>query len=294
MKDYIVKATAAQGMIRAFACTSKDTVEKARASHGTSPVVTAALGRLLSAGAMMGSMMKDEKDLLTLKIQGNGLMQGAVVTADCNGNVKGYPFEPVVMIPANDKGKLDVAGAIGIGILSVISDIGLKEPYVGQVELISGEIAEDITYYYATSEQTPSSVSLGVLMTKENTVDSAGGFIIQLMPHCPEELIVKLEEKLAHIEPMTTMLHKGMTPEDVLRELLNDMDLEINEKIDMQFHCNCTKERVEKALISVGRKELQEMIDDKKPIEVKCHFCNKAYHFSVHELEEMLERASNE
>ena len=138
--------------------------------------------------------------------------------------------------------------------------------------MISGEIAEDITYYYATSEQTPSSVSLGVLMTKENTVDSAGGFIIQLMPHCPEELIVKLEEKLAHIEPMTTMLHKGMTPEDVLRELLNDMDLEINEKIDMQFHCNCTKERVEKALISVGRKELQEMIDDKKPIEVKMSF----------------------
>ena len=181
MSDYIIKATAGNGSVRAFACVSTQTCEEARKSHNTSPVVSAALGRMLSAGLMMGSMMKNDKDLISIKIEGSGPMKGVLVTADNKGGVKGYPFEPLVIIPPNSKGKLDVAEAIGVGILTVIADTGLKEPYVGQVELISGEIAEDIAYYYASSEQVPSAVALGVLMNKDNTVKAAGGFIIQLI-----------------------------------------------------------------------------------------------------------------
>ena len=195
MSDYMIRATAAEGQIRAFAATTKDLVEYARAAHNTSPVATAALGRLLTAGTMMGPMMKGEQDLLTLKIQGDGPIQGITVTADSMGNVKGYVGNPEVMLPPNAKGKLDVAGAVGIGVLSVIKDIGLKEPYVGQTILVSGEIAEDLTYYYATSEQTPSCVALGVLINKTNTVRQAGGFILQLMPGASEEVVSALDTR---------------------------------------------------------------------------------------------------
>ena len=247
MSDYIVRASAAKGMIRAFACTTKGIVEYAKNAHNTSPVVTAALGRLMSAAAMMGSMMKNEEDLLTLKIEGSGPMKAAIATATAKGNVKAYPFVPDVILPTNSKGKLDVAEAIGVGILSVISDIGLKEPYVGQVELISGEIAEDITYYYATSEQIPSSVALGVLMNKDNTVNSAGGFIIQLMPFCPEEVIEKLESIIPTLAPITVLLSEGKTPEQILELILGDLELEINDKLDISFKCDCSKEKIEKA-----------------------------------------------
>ncbi|MCI9148385.1 MAG: Hsp33 family molecular chaperone HslO [Hungatella sp.] len=291
MADYIVRATAAQGQIRAFAVTARDLVEKARQSHNTSPVATAALGRLLAAGAMMGRMMKNEDDLLTLKIEGDGPIGGLTVTADFKGNVKGYVNNPVVVLPCNDKGKLDVAGALGIGVLSVIQDVGLKEPYVGQTILVSGEIAEDLTYYYATSEQTPSSVALGVLMNKDNTVKQAGGFIIQLMPGAGEDIISALETRLGEISSVTSLLDQGMTPEGILELLLKGMDPEITDRTDTRFYCSCDKKRVEKALVSIGKKELQDMIDDGKPIEINCHFCNTNYEFSVEELCSLLEKA---
>lgn len=292
MSDYIVRASAADGFIRAFACTTKEMVEYAKNAHGTSPVVTAALGRLMSGAAMMGIMMKGEKDLLTLKVQGSGEVKAITVTADSKGNVKGYPEVPIVNIPANAKGKLDVATAVGIGILTVIKDTGFGEPYTGQVELITSEIAEDLTYYFATSEQIPSSVALGVLMNKDNTVNSAGGFIIQLMPNCPEEVIEKLEAKIATLAPMTTMLSEGKSPEDVLNIILGDMNIHINEKIDTGFKCNCSKERVEKALISIGKAEIENILNDGEEIEVACHFCSKNYKFNLEDLNIILEKAS--
>ncbi len=291
MTDYMVRATAANAQIRAFACTTREMVETARVAHNTSPVMTAALGRLLSAGAMMGSMLKGEKDLLTLQIRGDGPGKGLVVTADAEGNVKGYPLVGDVIIPANAKGKLDVSGALGSGTLSIIRDMGLKEPYVGQVELQTGEIAEDLTYYFATSEQIPSCVGLGVLMERDNTVKQAGGFIIQLMPFTEDAVIERLEQNLSQVASVTSMLEEGKSPEDILKTLLDGFDLEIVENRQPHFFCNCGKERIEKALISVGKKELQEMIEDGETIEVKCHFCNAGYEFTVEELEEICRKA---
>lgn len=291
MTDYIIRATAAEGQIRAFAATTRDLVEYARSAHNTSPVATAALGRLLTAGAMMGIMMKGEKDLLTLKIEGDGPIGGLTVTADSRGNVKGYAFHPEVMLPPNSKGKLDVGGALGIGVLSVIKDIGLKDPYVGQTILVTSEIAEDLTYYFATSEQTPSSVALGVLMERDNTVKQAGGFILQMMPGASEEVISALEKRLEEITSITALLDAGNTPEMILEHILGDFGLEILDKLPTAFSCNCSEERIEKALISVGKQELQSMIEDGKTIEVNCHFCNKHYPVTVERLKELLEMA---
>lgn len=288
MSDYIVRAIAAKGQIRAFAATTKDTVEKARQLHNTSPIATVALGRLLTGGAMMGVTMKSDADILTVQIKGNGPIGAMTVTADPKGNVKGFVGNPEVMLPLKD-GKLDIAGAVGIGVLSVIKDIGLKEPYVGDTILITSEIADDLTYYYATSEQVPSSVGLGVLMTKENTVEQAGGFIIQLMPDATEEVIDKLEKRIKEVKSVTEMLENAMTPEKILEHILGDMELEILDTVQTQFHCNCSKERVSKAVMSIGAKDLKEMVDDNKPIEVNCHFCNSHYTFSPEELEQMLE-----
>lgn len=291
MADYMIRATAAEGQIRAFAATTRDLVEFARSAHNTSPVATAALGRLLTGGAMMGVMMKGDKDLLTIKIQGDGPIRGLTVTADSKGNVKGYVFNPEVMLPPNEKGKLDVGGALGVGVLSVVKDIGLKEPYVGQTILVTGEIAEDLTYYFATSEQTPSSVALGVLMNRENTVRQAGGFILQLMPGDSDAMISGLEERLQELTSVTDLLDRGMTPEEILAYILGDFGLEILDRIPVQFTCNCSRERIEKALISVGRQEIQSMIDEGETIEVNCHFCNKHYRVTVKELEDLLEMA---
>lgn len=290
MSDYIVRGTAANNQIRVFAATTKDLVEKARQAHNTSPVATAALGRLLTGGAMMGSMMKGEKDLLTVQIQCSGPIQGLTVTADSKGNVKGYAYNPNVMLPPSDKGKLDVGKALDLGVLSVIKDMGLKEPYMGQTQLVSGEIAEDLTYYFATSEQVPSAVALGVLMDKDNTVKQAGGFIIQLMPFAEDGLAEKLEEKLKDITSITELLEKNMTPEDIINAVLGEFGVEIMDTMPTQFYCNCTKDRVEKAIVSVGTKELNEMIQDNKPIEVNCHFCNKNYKFEIEELKEILRK----
>ena len=286
-KDYIVRATAAGGQIRAFAATTRETVEYARKAHNTSPVATAALGRLLTGGLMMGVMMKGDNDILTLQIQGSGPIHGITVTADSHGHVKGYVGNPEVLIHANDKGKLDVAGAIGPGFLNVIMDMGLKEPYNGQVMLQTSEIAEDLTYYFATSQQVPSAVGLGVLMEHDNTVKQAGGFIVQLMPFAEEKTIAQLEKNIAKVNSVTGLLEQGYTPETMLEYLLEDMDMTINDTIDASFYCNCSKERVSRALISVGKKELKSMINDGKPIELNCHFCNTNYTFSVEEIKEL-------
>lgn len=288
MSDYIVRAIAAGGQIRAFAATTKDTVEKARQLHNTSPIATVALGRLLTGGVMMGVTMKNDSDILTVQIKGNGPIGAMTVTADPKGNVKGFVANPEVMLPLKD-GRLDIAGAVGIGVLSVIKDIGLKEPYVGDTILITSEIADDLTYYYATSEQIPSSVGLGVLMDKDNTVEQAGGFIIQLMPDATEEVIDKLEKRIKEIKSVTHMLENGMTPEKILEYILGGMELEILDTIPTQFYCNCSKERVSKAVMSIGVKDIKEMVDDNKPIEVNCHFCNSHYTFSPQELGQMLE-----
>ena len=290
MSDYIVRATAANGQIRAFAANTKDVVETARKDHNTSPVATAALGRLLTGGAMMGIMMKGDKDVLTLQIKCSGPIGGLTVTSDSKGRVKGYVNHPEVMLPANAQGKLDVGGALGLGVLSVIKDLGLKEPYVGQTELKTGEIGDDLTYYFASSEQVPSAVGLGVLMEKDNTVRQAGGFIVQLMPFAEESTIAKLEENVQKITSVTNLLEEGHTPESLLEKVLEGFDMEINEKVPTEFYCNCSRERVEKALISIGRKELNEMIQEGKSIEMNCHFCNKNYEFTVEELKEILRK----
>ena len=291
MNDYIVRATAANSQVRAFAATTRNVVETARAAHNTSPVATAALGRLLTAGTMMGSMMKNDKDMLTIRIQCDGPIKGLTVTADVKGNVKGFVEEPMVILPASEKGKLDVAKALGLGVLSVIKDMGLKEPYVGDTILTTSEIAEDLTYYFATSEQVPSSVGLGVLMEKDNTVKQAGGFIIQVMPFVEDAVVEKLEANIANLESVTSMLDKGMTPEQILETVLEGMDVEFTDTMPTQFQCNCSKSRVEKELISIGKKDIQEMIDDGKEIEMHCHFCNTSYQFSVDELKELLKKS---
>lgn len=283
-KDYIVRATAADHQLRAFAVTSRDIVEKAREIHNTSPVATAAIGRLLTAASMMGSMMKGEKDVLTLQIECGGPIGGITVTADSNADVKGYVNNPNVILPPNAQGKLDVSGALGPGFLNVIKDIGLREPYNGQTHLVSGEIAEDLTYYFATSEQVPSSVGLGVLMDKDNHVRQAGGFIIQVMPDTDDEVIDKLEARLGEVHSVTDMLDKSMTPEDILGYVLDGMDVEILETIPTQYKCNCSVERVSKAIASIGKKDLQEMIDDGEPIEVNCQFCGSHYKFDTEQL----------
>ncbi len=288
MSDYIVRATAAGGSIRAFAITSRDTVETARRAHATWPVMTAALGRLLSGAAMMGVMMKGDKDLLTLQIQCSGPAQGLTVTADSQGNVKGFASNPHVDLPLNAQGKLDVGGALGLGVLSVIKDLGLKEPYVGQCQLQTGEIAEDLTYYFASSEQIPSAVGLGVLVDPDCSVRQAGGFILQLMPQAQDEVIDFLEKRIAEIPPVTEMLERGMTPEDILPEILGELSLTITDTIPTRFHCDCSKERVSRALATISRKDMEDMIHDGEDIEVKCHFCNTAYRFRVEELEAIL------
>ena len=292
MKDYIVRATAANNQIRAFAATTRDVVETARQAHNTSPVATAALGRLLTGGAMMGTMMKNEKDLLTIQIKCEGPIKGLTVTADVNGNVKGYVENPDVMLPPSKAGKLDVAAALDLGVLSVIKDMGLKEPYVGQTILQTSEIAEDLTYYFATSEQVPSSVGLGVLMEHDNTVKQAGGFIVQLMPFVDDDVVDRLEANINKISSVTSMLDRGMTPEEILEEVLDGFEVEVKDTMPAQFYCNCTKERVEKAIISIGKKDIQEMIEDGKPIEVNCHFCGKSYEFSVEELKTLIKKAT--
>ncbi len=288
MSDYMVRATAANAMVRLFVCSSKELVEEARKIHNTTPVVTAALGRLLTAGAMMGSMLKGEKDLLTIQIKSSGPIGGLTVTATPEGMVKGYPIHADVDLPLKSNGKLDVGAGMGIGVMNVIKDLGLKEPYVGQTVLQTGEIGDDLTYYFATSEQVPSSVGVGVLIDRDYTVKQAGGFIVQLMPFATDDVIAKLEENLSTIHSVTAMFEEGLTVEEIVAKIFAGMEYQISDKTDIGYECNCSKEKVTKAIISIGKKDIKEMIDDNKPIEVNCHFCNTNYVFSVDELKAML------
>ncbi len=287
MGDYIVRATAAEGQIRAFAVTSRQMSEDARRFHNTSPVITAALGRLLSGAAMMGSMMKGEKDLLTIQIQCGGPAKGLTVTADAGGHVKGFPSAADVSLPPNAQGKLDVGGALGLGVMSVIKDMGLKEPYVGQIALQTGEIAEDLTYYFATSEQIPSAVGLGVLVEPDGAVRQSGGFIIQLMPFTADEVIDRLEKKITEIASVTEMLEAGNSPEEMLKIILGEFGLKITDTLETGFHCDCSKERIERVLSTLSRKDLDDIIRDGEGIEVRCQFCNKAYRFEIDELKKL-------
>ena len=287
MSDYIVRATAAKSQIRAYAATTRDLVEQARLIHHTSPVATAALGRLLTAGSMMGCMLKNEKDILTLQIKCEGPIKGLLVTADAGANVKGYVDNPDVDLPLKAKGKLDVGKVVGSGILSVIKDLGLKRPYVGQVELVSGEIADDLTYYFATSEQVPSSVALGVLVDTDYTVRRAGGFIIQMMPSFDASIVKSLEKKISEIVGITSLLDADMSPEMIIEQVLGEFGVELLDKVPTKYHCSCTKERVEKAIISISKKDIQEMMDENEPVEVNCHFCNSNYMFEAKDLQRL-------
>lgn len=291
MNDTIIRGMAANNQVRFFCGYTKELVETARSIHNTSPVATAALGRLLTAGALMGNMCKNESDVLTLQIQCSGPIKGLTVTANAHSDVKGYVNNPNVDLPLSPAGKLDVGKALDLGVLSVIKDIGLKEPYIGQTNLVTGEIAEDLTYYFATSEQIPTSVALGVLVDTDITVKHAGGFIIQMMPYASEELISDLEQRLKDFSSITSLMDQGMSPEDMMNKLFAGYDIEFAQTNTPHYRCDCSRERSYKAIASISRKDIEEMIADNEPIEVGCHFCNKKYHFSVDDLKEMLTHA---
>ena len=261
-KDYMIRAVAADAQIRAFAITSRDLTETARKAHNTSPIATAALGRAMSGALMMAEMLKGPRDLLTIQIDGDGPMQGLVVTADNQGRVKGYVKKTDVILPPNEQGHLNVGGAIGRGTLTVIRDMNLKDPYIGQIPLVTGEIAEDLTAYYAQSEQIPSSVGLGVLMNKDNTVKRAGGFVVQLMPFADEGVIGKLENNIRRIKSVTHILDEDSRPEHLLDTVLEGFDIQITSREDVSFYCNCSRERFERGLILLGREELENIIAD--------------------------------
>ena len=285
-KDYIVRASLANDSVRAFAISSTHLVAEARERHKTLPVVTAALGRLLSAGAIMGSMMKGDKDIVTISLKGNGPAGYITVTADSHGHVKGFPGNPNVDIPRKYAGKLDVGAAVGRGLLTVSYDLGLKEPYSGQVEIQTGEVAEDLAYYFTVSEQLPSAVGLGVMVDTDSSVKYAGGFILQLLPDAPEDVIELLEKKLANLEPVTTMMEQGMTPEEMLLHIFEGVDIEFTERHDVKFYCS--KEKVKRALAAISDKDLQDIVNDDEDIEVKCFFCNTAYKFSIADIKDIL------
>ena len=291
MKDYVIKATSGNGQVRAYVGITKNLVQTARDNHNTIKVATAALGRTLTATTMMGLMMKNDNDELSVIIKGGGPIGTILTTADSKGNVKGYVQYPDlngVQVEDYPNGKRNVAGAVGKeGYVKVIKDLGLREPYVGSYPLVSGEIAEDFTHYFALSEQTPSVVSLGVLTT-ETTVEQAGGLIVQLMPDATEETIATLEQNVAKLKSVTTMLSEGMTPDDILNVVLEGLDPKILDICDVKFDCNCSKERIKKVLISLGRETLTEIIEEDKQAEISCHFCNSAYHYTEEELREIL------
>lgn len=291
MKDYLIRAIDKNGNIRIFVATTTNMVEKARRTHNTSATATAALGRSLTAASMMGAMMKNPKDKLTLRINGGGPIGTILVVANNHGIVKGYVDNPHADLPSRKDGKLDVGGLVGNqGSITTIIDYGLKEPYVGQANLVTGEIAEDLATYYAISEQQPSAVGLGVLVDKDLSVKAAGGYIIQLLPNILDEDIDKIEKALSKIEPVSTLIDRGLSPEDIMEKLLSDFEMEVLDKIDIEFRCDCSRERIEGVLISLGKEELQAMIDEDGKGEVVCHFCNSKYNFSKEELEELISK----
>lgn len=285
MEDHIIRATAAGGSIRAFAAVTTNIVQEAHRLHGTSGAASAALGRTLTAAAMMGRMFKNEKDVLTIQIKGDGPLGGIIAVSDSSSNVRGYVYNPEVYLPLNAIGHFDVAGAVGkAGYLNVIKDLGLREPYVGYVDLVSGEIGEDLAYYFAYSEQIPTVVSLGVLVSPDENIVTSGGYIIQLMPGTDEETVNYLEDKIFLADSITCMLTDGLDPTGILQRLLGEKGLEITDRLPCKFECNCSRERMERNLISLGRKELVDMADEQHGAELMCHFCNRKYYFTEDEL----------
>ncbi|SKC07481.1 molecular chaperone Hsp33 [Lachnospiraceae bacterium] len=291
MNDYMVRAMSKNGDVRIFAATTRNTVEEARKAHNTSPVISAALGRLLTGGAMMGAMLKGD-DMITLQIRGDGPVKGLTVTADARGHVKGFALEPEVIVPIRESDhKLDVGKAVGHGTLQIIKDLGLKDPYIGQTALVNGEIAEDLTYYFASSEQVPSAVGLGVLMNHDNTVREAGGFIVQMLPGASEESISAVEKNVAKIHSVTDLLKEGNKPEDIIRLVLDGLEPKIFDPMPVEFKCDCGVEKVSRVLISIGEAELNKLIEEGEPVEIRCEFCGKAYTFSVDDVKELLAEA---
>lgn len=289
--DYVVRGTASGGMVRGFAATTRRTVQQARDRHQSSPVVTAALGRLLTVGAMMGSMLKDPGELITLAVRGDGPVGALTVTADARGHVKGYPANADVWLPLNKAGKLDVGGAVGEGTLTVVQDQPWGEPYSSQLYLGGGEIGDDVAAYFATSEQVPTSVGAGVLVDTDLSVRQAGGFIVQLMPGCPDEVVERLERNLAGIASVTDMLDGGSTPEDILEHALRGLDFKAMGTQEVSFSCNCSRERTARVLVAMGPEELQSLVDEGKPAELVCSFCNSTYTFTVDDMESLLAQA---
>lgn len=289
--DHMIRVTAADAQIRAFAVTARNLVEEARRIHNTSPIATAALGRLMCGALMMGDMLKNDGDLLTVQIRGDGPLGLLLVTTDNKGNVKGFVQNTAVILPPNSQGHLNVGGGVGKGVLTVIRDMGLKEPYVGQIPLHSGEIADDLAWYFAQSEQINSSVALGVLMNHDVTVREAGGFMIQLMPGASEEVISKLEENLNAMDSVTEMLRNGITPIQMLQKALGGLDINFNGQIPVQFHCNCSHEHFALGIAMLGKKEVQSIIDDGHPVTVNCQYCGKSYTYSMDELRKILQAA---
>ncbi|CAH0212336.1 Hsp33 family molecular chaperone HslO [Bacillus sp. ISL-4] len=287
MKDYLIKALGYEGQVRAYAVSTTDTVGEAQRRHYTWPTASAALGRAMTAGVMMGGMLKGEEKL-TIKIEGGGPIGSILVDSNAKGEVRGYVTHPQTHFDLNEQGKLDVRKAVGTdGLLTVVKDIGLRDYFSGQVPLVSGELGEDFTYYFVTSEQVPSSVGVGVLVNPDNSILAAGGFIIQLMPGTSEDTISKIENRLSTITPVSKMIQSGMTPEEILTEILGEGNVNILEKMDVQFSCQCSKERIANALISLGQAEIRDIIDTDGQAEAHCHFCNQTYQFSKEELEEL-------
>lgn len=290
--DTLVRGSSADGSIRVFAAVTTELVNEAHKIHSTYPVATAALGRLLTGASLMGAMLKNEDDSVTLQIRGDGPLGTLVAVTDSHSNVRGYVGNPFVERPLNEKGKLDVGGGVGSGTLCVIRDLGLKEPYIGQVPLVSGEIAEDLTAYFAASEQIPTAVALGVLVDTDNSAIAAGGFIIQMMPGSTDEMAQRLEDIINKLPPVTTMIHEGMSAEDILFKATEGFDMLMdNNAVHPKYECKCSKERMEQALISIGKKELQDIIDEQGKAELSCHFCNNKYEFSKEELQGLLKQA---
>ena len=289
MKDYLIKGMDKESKLRVFFARTTQTVEEARRIHNTSATATAAFGRVLTIGAIMASGFKNDNDLLTLRISGDGPIGNILVVASNNGRVKGMVDNPSADLPSTEDGKLDVGSLVGKnGTLTAIMDLGLKEPYVGQTSLVTGEIGDDIANFYLQSEQVPTAVGLGVLVEKDLSVKAAGGFLIQTLPDILDEEITKIEESLAKAKPLSTFIDQGYTPEEIMKEILSDFEMEITGKLELEYLCDCSRKRVEKVLISLGEKEIEKIIEEDGESEVKCHFCNTNYHFSKEELEKIL------
>lgn len=291
MKDYLVKALGYNGQVRAYAVSTTETVGEAQRRHHTWPTASAALGRAMTAGLMMGAMLKGEEKL-TIKIEGGGPIGAILVDSNAKGEVRGYVTNPHVHFDLNEHGKLDVRRAVGTdGMLTIVKDIGLRDHFTGQVPIVSGELGEDFTYYFATSEQVPSSVGVGVLVNPDNSIQTAGGFIIQLMPGTDDSTITEIENRLQSIPPVSKMIQAGLTPEEILDQLLGEGNVKVLEKMPVSFQCQCSRERISNALISLGKAEIQDIIEEEGKAEAQCHFCNEQYQFSKEELEELAAEA---